>query len=139
LKAENTEAKRGEDAGIRDLNCLYMKVNNNEKIIAREVEMEGAVKVKMKIIIGTDYGSQNIIMRHFIIAPGGNTPYHQHNYEHLVKVEKNFGIVVDEKGNEQKIEPGQSVFVKPGEKHQFRNPFSEDFEFTCIIPNLANR
>jgi quercetin dioxygenase-like cupin family protein len=112
-----------------------MKINDNEKIFAAEVKMEGAENVKMKILIGPDDGSENIIMRHFIIAPGGNTPFHHHNYEHVVKVEKNKGITVDENGEEYEIQKGQSIFVKPNEKHQFRNPFSDDFEFTCIIPN----
>jgi quercetin dioxygenase-like cupin family protein len=112
-----------------------MKINNNEEIFAAEVEMEGAKDVKMKMLIGPKDGSENIFMRHFIIAPGGNTPFHQHNYEHLVKVESKHGIVVDEEGNEYEIRQGQSIYVKANEKHQFRNPFSEDFEFTCIIPN----
>ena len=97
--------------------------------------MEGAKDVKMKVLIGPGDGSENIIMRHFIIAPGGNTPYHQHNYEHVVKIENNKGVLVDENGLEHEIKKGQSVFVKPNEKHQFRNPFGEVLEFTCTIPN----
>jgi quercetin dioxygenase-like cupin family protein len=112
-----------------------MKINNNEEIFASEVKMVGADKVKMKILIGPNDESENIIMRHFIISPGGNTPFHQHNYEHVVKVERNRGITVDETGHEYEIKKGQSIFVKPNEKHQFRNPFTEDFEFICIIPN----
>jgi quercetin dioxygenase-like cupin family protein len=112
-----------------------MKINNNDEIIAAEVKMEGAKDVKMKILIGLNEESDNIIMRHFIIAPGGNTPFHQHNYEHVVKIESNKGIAVDEKGIGHEVKKGQSLFVKPNELHQFRNPFSENFEFTCIIPN----
>jgi len=112
-----------------------MKINNNEEIFAVEVKMDGAKEVKMKILIGPDDGSGNIIMRHFIIAPGGNTPFHQHNYEHIVKIERNKGIAVDENRDEYELKKGQSIFVKPNEKHQFRNPFDEDFEFICIIPN----
>jgi quercetin dioxygenase-like cupin family protein len=69
-----------------------MKINNNEEIIATEVKMEGAKDVKMKILIGLNEQSDNIIMRHFIVAPGGNTPFHQHDYEHVIKVENNKGI-----------------------------------------------
>lgn len=112
-----------------------MKINNNEEIFAADVQMEGAKDVKKKVLIGPDEGSDNIIMRHFIIAPGGNTPYHQHNYEHVVKIENNKGIVIDDKGNEYEVKKGQSIFVVPNEKHQFKNPFNEDFEFTCIILN----
>jgi len=112
-----------------------MKINNNDAIVPSEVKMDGAKNVKMKILIGPDDGSGNIIMRHFIIAPGGNTPFHNHNYEHVVKIERNKGIVVDENGNEYEVNKGQSIFVKPDDKHQFKNPFIDDFEFTCIIPN----
>ena len=112
-----------------------MKINNNEEKIAAEVKMEGAKDVKMKMLIGPGDESENIFMRHFIIAPGGNTPFHQHNYEHVIKIESAKGIAIDENGNEHEVKKGQSLFVKPSEKHQFRNPFSEDFEFTCIIPN----
>ena len=114
-----------------------MKINNNNEIIAGNVEVEGAKDVRMKILIGPADQSDNIIMRHFIVAPGGNTPFHNHNYEHVIKIESNRGIAVDENGVEHEVRKGQSLFVKPNEMHQFRNPFSDDFEFTCIIPNPA--
>jgi len=112
-----------------------MKINNNSEIPAAEVRMEGAKDVKMKILVGLNDGSDNIIMRHFTIAPGGHTPFHRHNYEHLVKIESSKGIAVDENGKEIEVKKGQSLFVKANDMHQFRNPFGEDFEFICIIPN----
>ncbi|MRR21383.1 cupin domain-containing protein [bacterium] len=112
-----------------------MKINLNSEIPAPEVQMEGASRVRMKILIGPDDGSGNIIMRHFFVAPGGNTPFHQHNYEHVIKVEKGLGIAVDKDGVEHQVREGQSLFVSPGDLHQFRNPFDSDFEFLCIIPN----
>lgn len=97
--------------------------------------MNGAKDVKMKILIGPQDASENIIMRYFILSPGGNTPLHSHNYEHVIKVENNRGVAVDKDGKEYEVKKGQSIFVKPNEQHQFKNPFSEDFEFICIIPN----
>ena len=116
-----------------------MKINNNEEITASEVQMEGASNVRMKILIGPDDGSENIIMRHFFVAPGGNTPYHRHNYEHVIKIIRNRGVAVDESGREHTIEKGQSLFVRPDELHQFRNPYNEELEFLCIIPNPSNQ
>ncbi len=116
-----------------------MKINTNSEVASAVVTMEGAKDVRMKILIGPDDGSDNIIMRHFTIAPGGNTPFHQHNYEHVVKVESNRGIAVDEHGKEFEVSRGQSLYVSPNKLHQFRNPFSEDFEFLCIIPNPAGK
>jgi len=114
-----------------------MKINNNEEIVAGVVEMEGAKDVRMKMLIGPGDASENIFMRHFFVSPGGNTPYHKHNYEHVIKIENNRGVVVDENGVEHELKKGQSLYVKPNEMHQFRNPFNEDFEFICIIPNPA--
>ena len=112
-----------------------MKINQNEQIQSNEVEMDGAKNVSMKILIGTEDHSDNIIMRQFKISPGGHTPRHTHNYEHVVKIESNRGIIIDEEGKEHELQKGQSVFVKPNELHQFKNPFDEEFEFICIIPN----
>ena len=112
-----------------------MKINTNDQIPANPVEMDDVNNVTMKILIGLPEESDNIIMRQFKIGPGGHTPRHRHNYEHVVKIESNRGILVDEEGNEHEIRKGQSVFVKPNELHQFRNPYNEDFEFICIIPN----
>ena len=111
-----------------------MIINTDSEIIESKVEMEGAKDVTMKILIGPNDGSQNIIMRRFKIRPGGHTPHHKHNYEHVVKILSK-GVAVDEKGNEHQLQPGQSLFVRPNDIHQFRNPYSESFELLCIIPN----
>jgi len=42
---------------------------------------------------------------------------------------------VDKDGKEFEVSEGNSIYVVPDEMHQFRNPFNEDFEFLCIIPN----
>ncbi len=112
-----------------------MKINLISKIEAKEVKMDGAKDVKMKILIGPQDGSDNIIMRQFKISFEGHTPKHSHNYEHIVKVEKNKGIYLDKNGLKHEIAEEQSVFVPPNEEHQFQNPYDKPFEFICIIPN----
>jgi quercetin dioxygenase-like cupin family protein len=112
-----------------------MKINLISRIEVKKVEMDGAKDVKMKILIGPQDGSDNIIMRQFIIGLDGHTPKHSHNYEHVVKVEKNKGIYIDNDGLKHEITIGQSVFVPPNEEHQFQNPYNKPFEFICVIPN----
>lgn len=112
-----------------------IKINHNEKIIFKNVDMTGAKNVKMKILIGLKDGSKNIIMRHFQVAPGGETPYHQHNYEHVIKVEKGTGTAIDENKEEHEITVDNSLYVEPNKMHQFKNNSQEDFEFICIIPD----
>jgi quercetin dioxygenase-like cupin family protein len=112
-----------------------MQINNHAQIVAKKVDMAGAQEVTMKILIGPQDGSEGIIMRHFTIRPNGHTPRHQHNYEHLVRVLSGQGVFLDHDGREHVINASNSLFVKPNELHQFQNPFGEDFEFLCIIPN----
>ena len=112
-----------------------MKIKKNSLTKEVQVDMEGAKNVTMKILIGSDDGSENIIMRYFTIQKQGHTPFHQHPYEHVIKVEKGKGVAVDESGKEHEITPGESLFVKPNEKHQFKNTSDEPLEIVCIIPN----
>lgn len=99
------------------------------------VKEEGIKNVKRKILIGPDDGSSNIIMRHFKVFLGGHTPFHNHEFEHVVKIEEGKGVVVNENKEEIVVSKGQSLFIKENEKHQFRNPFKDPFEFICVIPN----
>lgn len=103
----------------------------------KDVEMKGAADVKIRILVGPDQGSDDIVMRHFKILPGGNTPEHTHPFEHVVKVEKGKGMVVDSSRTEHEVNEGDSLFVSPDEQHQFKNPFDSDFEFLCIIPGTS--
>ncbi|MBN1223025.1 MAG: cupin domain-containing protein [Candidatus Aminicenantes bacterium] len=112
-----------------------MIIKNNSDVPEIDVREEGIHYVKQQILIGPQDGSTNIIMRRFRVLPGGNTPYHVHPHEHVVKVEKGKGYVVDISGQEIEVSPGKSLFIDGGEKHQFKNPFEEPFEFLCIILN----
>jgi quercetin dioxygenase-like cupin family protein len=111
-----------------------MRINLESQLPHNPVEIEGAENVRMSILVGSRDGSNDIIMRLFTILPGGHTPRHVHDWEHLIKIEKGRGIAVDGNGNEHEVAPGTSLFVPGGEEHQFRNPFSEEFQFICVIP-----
>ena len=110
-------------------------IKNNADVPEIDVQEDDVTHVTQQILIGPDDGSLNIIMRRFLVLPRGRTPYHIHSHEHVVKVEKGRGFVIDEDGRENLVSAGQSLFVKGGEKHQFKNPFDEPFEFLCIILN----
>lgn len=112
-----------------------MKIKKEEKIPEAIPEEKGIKKVTRKILIGLEDGSDKIIMRYFRVLPGGNTPFHHHEFEHVVRIEKGKGVVVNEAREEIQVSPGQSVFIPGGEKHQFKNPGDESFEFICTIPN----
>ena len=110
-------------------------VKKNEDVREEYVEEEGVENVLRRVLIGPEDGSKNILMRYFKVLPQGNTPFHSHDYEHIVKVEKGKGLVVNAAGEETEITEGQSLYIDSNEKHQFKNPFQQTLEFICTIPN----
>jgi len=112
-----------------------MQIKRDSDVEAVPVDMDGAKDVTIQILIGPNDGSQNIIVRLFNISPGGHTPYHTHDFEHLIQVRAGKGVAVDADGNEHDIVPGQSIFIPPNERHQFINRSAEHFLLTCTIPN----
>ncbi len=110
-------------------------IKKDEDVREEYLEEEGVENVLRRILIGPEDGSQNIIMRYFKVLPQGNTPFHSHDFEHIVKVEKGKGLVVNNAGEEIVITKGQSLYIDGNEKHQFKNPFQQTLEFICTIPN----
>ena len=94
---------------------------------------EDIIKTEMKLLISEKDGAPNFRLRYFTIKPGGNTPWHTHDWEHENFFIKGKGILVTEE-KEQEVGPGMFSFVAPGEKHQYKNPYSEPFEMICLIP-----
>jgi len=97
-------------------------------------DMSGYDNVTKQICIGPGDGSGEIVMRYFSVAPGGSTPYHNHGFPHLVKVEKGAGVVIDSEGVEHGLEQGQMVYVRDNEVHGFKNTGNGAFDFICIVP-----
>jgi len=111
-----------------------MKVNHFEQVRSEAVQMEGAHGCQVRWLIGQADGAPNFAMRQFEVAAGGYTPRHSHPYEHEVFVLEGQGSVY-EGDIEHPLHPGDVVFVKPDEVHQFRNTGLGPFKFLCLIPN----
>lgn len=113
-----------------------MKVTNYEAVQQKPVEMEGADKCHVRILVGESDGAPNFAMRQFEVEVGGFTPKHQHPYEHEIFVIDGQGIVL-EGDHEHPLNKGDVVLVKPDEIHQFRNTGQTPLKFLCLIPNSA--
>jgi quercetin dioxygenase-like cupin family protein len=95
--------------------------------------MEGAKDIIKQIPISKENGTPNFSLRVFTIAPGGHTPYHRHEFEHLNYVIEGHGEVVKETGSEP-IRKGDFVLVPPGEIHQYRNNTDAPLVIICGVP-----
>ena len=98
-----------------------------------QVEVEGATNTTIRVLVGPNVGAPNFIMRLFEIGPGGQTPFHEHEWEHEMFVLAGKGVCVLE-DREVPLEPDDAVFMPGGEKHCFRNTGGEILRVICLIP-----
>jgi len=96
--------------------------------------MEGAKGVQKQIPLSTKNGAPTFSFRVFTIEPGGHTPFHRHEYEHMNYVIAGEGIVVGD-DREHKVREGDFALIPPGEKHQFRNSSAtQNLVIICAVP-----
>lgn len=98
------------------------------------LETPGYPAVGKQIVLGPDDGSEEIVLRYFTVAAGGSTPYHSHDFPHLVRIERGRGVTVDVEMAEEAVAAGDYVYVPSGEVHCFKNTGSDALEFICIVP-----
>ena len=113
-----------------------MKVQSIDTVPTQVVDMPGATGCEVQWLIGERDGAPNFAMRRFVVAPGGYTPRHQHDYEHEVFVLSGHGEVI-ENDTPHAIGPGSVILVTPDEVHQFRNTGDQPMHFLCLIPHSA--
>jgi len=94
-------------------------------------DMEGVEGVEKAVLLGRKEGVPSFVMRLFKVAPGGNTPYHEHDWEHEVYVLAGEGVVKTPEG-ERGISSGDAIYVSPGQKHQFQA--KKELQFICLVP-----
>jgi quercetin dioxygenase-like cupin family protein len=98
---------------------------------------EPANKVKVRWLINEKQNAPNFAMRRFEIAPGGNTPYHTHDWEHEVYILSGNAIIKNKDG-ETNLKLGDVILVEPNEEHNFVNNGEDNFVFLCMIPLQSN-
>ncbi len=91
----------------------------------------GAKGVKVKYLIDQRAGAESFFLRYYQVEKGGYTPLDQHVHEHEVFILQGKALVIgDDKEFEAK--PGESIYVKSNEKHQFLNIGEEPLAFLCV-------
>ncbi|MBD3348580.1 MAG: cupin domain-containing protein [Candidatus Eisenbacteria bacterium] len=97
------------------------------------VNAEGAVDVSKARLITEEEGSPTVAMRLFEVGPGGNTPYHAHDWEHVVYVLEGKGRLTSESG-EAEFSAGDALLTSPDEEHNFTNTGETRLRFLCVVP-----
>jgi len=107
-----------------------------KKINFRDMEPlhpEETKGVDFRPLIAQNMDPPTFYLRLFEITAGGHTPRHEHEWEHEIFVIEGSGKIVL-RDREEKLVPGDAVFVEPGELHQFINDGDALFRLICVIP-----
>lgn len=110
-----------------------MKHVNYRDVPAEEVKDKGCKDITIRWLIKKEDGAKNFALRLFEVSPGGNSPYHQHDWEHEIFILEGDGVLVTEKGD-LKFAPDDVFYIAPMEWHQFRNTGKKMLKFLCLIP-----
>ena len=113
-----------------------MKAGHYSKIEAKPIEVEGVAGLSMRTLISKNDGAHNFAMRLFHVDPGGYTFHHSHKWEHEMFVIEGKGQAITPEGTKV-LKDGYTIFVPPGEVHQFKNTGSTRLSFLCVVPNNA--
>jgi len=98
------------------------------------VDMAGVQGIAKQLVIGSGDGVPNFSFRVFTVEPGGHTPHHSHEVEHVNYVIAGQGALLDGDGQANPLGVGDFAFVAPHDVHQFRNIGDEPFVFICAVP-----
>lgn len=111
-----------------------MPVIKASDIKTMPIVMPDASAVEKANVIGPDEGWSDHTLRVFALHPGGHTPHHSHDWEHINYIIRGRGTlqIGDEKHS---VGAGDYAFVPANTEHQFKNAGAEPFEFICIVPN----
>lgn len=95
--------------------------------------MAGANGCQYRVALSARDGQLSMAMRFFEVAPGGQTPLHQHGYEHEILIMEGAGTVW-RAGQEVALRAGDVLYIPADETHQFKNCGEQPFKFLCLIP-----
>ncbi len=93
-----------------------------------------AKSVQMVVLLGPEQGAPRFAMRRFVLAAGGHTPRHQHDFEHEVYIIRGRGTVWTSSLGETCVGAGDALFIPANEPHQFLNHSPLTLEFLCMVP-----
>ena len=103
---------------------------------ATPVYGEGVNKVAKQILVGPRDGFAGYL-REFTLEAGGHTPYHHHDWYHVVYILEGSGSVRIE-GKDHPLQAGSVVHARADVEHGFTNRGSGRMRFLCLVPESGD-
>ncbi len=110
-----------------------MKITRLESVEKIPMSLEGAAGASRQVPIGKADGAPNFSIRVFTLEPGGHTPHHVHESEHLNYILSGEGVAMEGE-TPREVHQGDFILVSPNELHQYRNTGDEPLMFMCMVP-----
>jgi len=114
---------------------FYAKHYSEVKL--EKVNVDGAKNVKIRWMLDKNIGAKNFAMRLFEIGANGNTPFHEHPWEHEIFVVSGSGKLKLE-DDEFELSEGSIAYVPSDSKHQFISG-DNGMKMICVIPNMGDK
>ncbi len=105
---------------------------------SKGVTEPGARNVVIRVLIDERIGAPTFAMRRLEVAPGGETPFHSHPWEHEVYVLSGTGKIRCKNGDTG-MKEGIFAYIAPEEEHGFANTGDAPLVFLCMIPAAKHR
>ncbi len=93
----------------------------------------GAKNAYKRLLIGSTDGTPLFSLRMFEIENKGNTPFHTHDFEHVIYVVQGTASIKTAEA-EHRAPAGTAAFIPPGERHTVINPGEGTLRFLCAVP-----
>jgi quercetin dioxygenase-like cupin family protein len=97
---------------------------------------QGTHQVHKQILLGPRDGFTGYL-REFTLEPGGHTPYHRHDWYHVVYVLEGEGSVKVEEVD-CPLQVGSVVYAPAGKTHGFSNTGRTRMRFLCLVPEKGD-
>jgi quercetin dioxygenase-like cupin family protein len=126
---------------IPTTNCISedpMIVSNEQHVSATSIVSPDVKNAALKVLVGTEEGWADHVMRIIELGPDGYSPRHKHKWPHInYMIEGSGTLSID--GREHAVESGGYAYVPANTEHQFRNTGDGTFRFICIVPTEGHQ
>ena len=115
-----------------------MIVSNIKDIKGKVIDSPEVKNAVMKVLISSEEGWDDHVMRLMEVDEKGYTPRHSHPWPHINFMVEGKGILhID--GVDHEVEAGSFAYVPADKLHQFLNVGEGKFKFICIVPKDGHK